>query len=385
MSGKKYMVIGTGKMGRAIAYDLLHTDPQCHVTLADSNPMSLLETLYALPQDRVTTVVFNGDNESVPDIAARLRGHHVAIGAARYDLLPKLTAAAIESGTHFCDLGGHAGMVERQFAMQDQAKAAGVRVLPDCGVAPGSVSVLARLAIESVPDVERVLIRVGGLPQKPSGPLKYAHVFAINGLLGNYLEPTEILRDGKRETTESLRGSEYQFFPELGQLEAAYTADGSSTLTKTYEGKVKDLDYKTLRYKGHWEVIRTMQALGMFSSDIKLKAGDAEATARQFTEQLLLATLPVGVPDLLVMRVAALNHERKGLVLDLVDRMNPETGHSAMQRTTGYSASICAQMLASGEIAATGVLKHEDVVPPARFVEEWDKRGIKLTRYDKVP
>ncbi len=385
MSVKKYLVFGTGKMGKAIAYDLLHTDPNCHVTLADASPLSLLETLYALPQERVTTIVFDGDKEDVASIAGRMRGHHVAIGAARYDLLPKLTEAAIASGTHFCDLGGHAGMVEQQFAMHDRAKAAGVRVLPDCGVAPGSVSVLAKLAIDSVPDVERVLIRVGGLPQKPTGPLKYAHVFSINGLLGNYLEQTEILRDGRREKTESLRGNEYQFFPELGQLEAAYTADGSSTLTKTYEGRVKDLDYKTLRYKGHWDVIRTMQALGMFSSDLMLKAGDAEASARQFTEQLLLATLPVGVPDLLVMRVAALNRERKGLVLDLVDRMDPATGHSAMQRTTGYSASICAQMLASGEIADTGVLKHEDVVPPTRFVEEWDKRGIKLTRYDKIP
>jgi lysine 6-dehydrogenase len=385
MSVKKYLVFGMGKMGKAIAYDLLQSDTRCHVTLADANPLSVLEAVYALPQERVTSMLFNGDNESVAEIAERMRGHNVAIGAARYDLLPKLTEAAIASGTHFCDLGGHAGVVEQQFAMQDQAKAAGVRILPDCGVAPGSVSVLAKLAIDSVPDVERVLIRVGGLPQKPTGPLKYAHVFSINGLLGNYLEPTEILRDGKREKTASLRGCEYQYFPELGQLEAAYTADGSSTLTKTYEGRVKDLDYKTLRYIGHWDVVRTMQALGMFDDSIKLKSGGAECTPRQFTEQLLLATLPVGVPDLLVMRVAALNHDRKGVVLDLVDKMDPVTGHSAMQRTTGYSASICAQMLASGEIAETGVLRHEDVVPPLRFVEEWRKRGINLTQYDKVP
>lgn len=375
---KKYMIVGAGKMGRAIAHDLLNSPDTEGVTLCDRDTAAADAAKERLPDPRAVCVAM--DAGDVGAMCRRMVGHHCVIGAASYDHNLSLTKAAIGAQVHFCDLGGNNGVVEKQFMLDAAAKNAGIRVLPDCGIAPGAVSVLARLAIERVPGAERVQIRVGGLPQWPRGPLKYALAFSARGLVNEYVEPTEILWEGKRELVPSLGGREYQHFPPpLGRLEAAYTSGGSSTLTNTYAGRITYLDYKTLRWEGHWDVVALLRDLGLFDGARKSVLDGSTHDPRAFTERHLEEILPREQPDLLVLRVSATDRSRQGITFDLVDRMDPATGHSAMQRTTGYSVSIIAQMLASGEIAATGVLKHEEAVPPERFIEEWRKRGFALT------
>lgn len=381
--GKKYLVFGCGMQGEAIAHDLLRSPGTERVTLVDRSEERVSALAGRLQDPRIVGSPADATDEIF--VAALMSGHDCVIGAASYELNLGLTRAAIAAGCHYCDLGGNNDVVAEQFLLADDAVSRGLRILPDCGIAPGAVSVLAKLAVSRVPDAERVLIRVGGLPQTPRGPLKYGLVFSARGLVSNYCEPTEILWDGKRETVPSLGGREYQHFPSLARLEAAYTSGGSSTLTKTYEGRIKYLDYKTLRWEGHWDVVATLRELGLFAADRVIDVGGLTLTPRDFTERFLESTLPKGEPDMLVLRVAALNQYRVGVVYDLVDRADPATGHSAMQRTTGYSASIIAQMLVSGEIAPAGVLRHEDVVPAERFIEEWAKRGITLTESATVP
>ncbi len=381
--GKKYLVFGAGMQGLAIAHDLLRSPGIARVTVVDRDDARVESAVRKLGDARVAGATAEASDQ--PFITALMYGHDCVIGAASYELNLGLTRAAIAAGAHYCDLGGNNDVVAAQFLLSADAVSRGARVLPDCGIAPGAVSVLAKLAMSRVPDAERVLIRVGGLPQMPRGPLKYGIVFSARGLVSNYCEPTEILWEGKRELVPSLGGREYQHFPMLARLEAAYTSGGSSTLAKTYEGRIKHLDYKTLRWEGHWDVITTMRDLGLFSSDRTVDVDGTAIAPRDFTERFLDATLPKGEPDMLVLRVAALNRDRIGVVFDLIDRADPVTGHSAMQRTTGYSASIIAQMLVSGEIAPSGTLKHEDVVPAERFIEEWAKRGITVTTSDRIP
>ncbi|HSD12116.1 MAG TPA: saccharopine dehydrogenase C-terminal domain-containing protein [Patescibacteria group bacterium] len=376
MATKKYLVVGTGKMGLAVAYDLLLNPDTAGVTVCDRDGAALAAAASVLHDPRVSGVM--ADAGDLDRMHRLMVGHDCAIGAASYDFNLSLTKAAIASRIHFCDLGGNNGVVEKQFMLDAAAKNAGIRVLPDCGIAPGAVSVLARHALDMVPAAERLQIRVGGLPQKPEGLLKYALAFSVRGLVNEYVEPAEILWEGKRELVPSLGGLEYQEFPEpFGRLEAAYTSGGSSTLARTYEGRVKYLDYKTLRWPGHWDVIRTMRGLGMFDETSRIDVGSI-CTPREFTERFLEKTLPKGVPDALVLRVAATDRERKGVVFDLIDLADPATGHSAMQRTTAYSASICARMLAYGIIADVGTLRHEVSIQPALFLDEWKKRGIDL-------
>lgn len=377
--GKKYLVFGAGMQGLAIAHDLLRSPGTARVAVVDRDDARVANAVRKLGDARVAGATADASDQ--PFITALMYGHDCVIGAASYELNLGLTRAAIAAGCHYCDLGGNNDVVAAQFLLAADAVGRGLRVLPDCGIAPGAVSVLAKLAMSRVPNAERVQIRVGGLPQAPKGPLKYGIVFSARGLVSNYCEPTEILWEGKRELVPSLGGREYQDFPALGRLEAAYTSGGSSTLTKTYEGRIKYLDYKTLRWEGHWDVVTTMRNLGLFSADRTIDIGGAALTPRDFTERFLDETLPKGEPDMLVLRVAAYDRDRRGVRFDLIDRADPATGHSAMQRTTGYSASIIAQMLVSGEIAPAGVLRHEDVVPAERFIEEWAKRGIALTQH----
>ena len=372
---KKYMVVGAGKMGRAIAHDLLRNPDTAGVTICDRDEAAADAAKTRLGDPRVASAAMDANDVGL--MHRRMAGFDCVIGAASYELNLAMTKAAVAAAVHYCDLGGNSDVVAKQFMLDAAAKNMGIRVLPDCGIAPGAVSVLAKLALERVPDAERLQIRVGGLPQHPTGPLRYALVFSARGLVSNYVEPTEILWEGKRELVPSLGGREYQEFHGLGRLEAAYTSGGSSTLTKTYEGKLKHLDYKTLRWEGHWDTARLLRDLGMFEESA-MAADGSLLHPREFLINWLDATLPREQPDLLVLRVRALNAARHEVTLDLVDRMDPVTGHSAMQRTTGYSASICAQMLAYGEIAATGVLKHEEAVPGQRFIDEWRSRGFDL-------
>ncbi len=377
---KKYLIFGAGLQGMAIAHDLLRAPDTTVITLVDSVPERVDKVWRRLPDGRLKRVVFDITKDG-KNLVALLAGHDCVIGAASYTVHFALAIASLAAGAHYCDLGCQNDVVAQQFTLDDEAKRRGLRVMPDCGVAPGAVCVLARHAIDRVPNVERVELRVGGIPQKPEGPLQYALAYSAEGLLSNYVEPVEVLRDGVRTLVPPLEEGEFQLFsaPIFGWLEAKLTSGGLSTLAKTYEGRIKRLDYKTLRWPGHWNIVNVMRELGMLESKLPITVRGTEIVPREFTERLLERVLPKNQPDLLVIRVAAYDADGRGLRFDVIDKKNLITGFSAMQRTTGYATSIVAQMLVSGEISAVGVLKHEEVVPPERFIEEWRKRGIVVT------
>jgi len=371
----KYLLIGAGIQGQAIAYDLCRDPEMSQLTVVDFNCANLAELDNHLRDPRVVLVTADcRDQEAMAEVIA---GHDCVVSASSYDLNYDLTRLAIAAGAHFCDLGGNNTVVEKQFALDAEAKTRGVKVIPDCGVAPGAVSIITRYGIDRLGGMpDSVQIRVGGLPAEPTGLLKYALVFSVHGLFNECLEPVEVLRNGRLAHMPPLTGLETQRFAGLGMLEAVYTSGGSSTLARTYAGKIRDLDYKTLRYPGHWAVWQMLQELGYLSEEPILADGGA-VRPRYLSEALFERRLPRGDKDLLVLRVI-LKKDGRRLRYDLIDRFDPKTGHTAMQRTTGYSAAIIAQMMVRGEIRDNGVLRQELSVPAARFVEEWRKRGLAL-------
>jgi len=370
-------------MGEAIAYALLQQEDTELVTLAGNDLGQIGVVAARLDDDRLETGLFRCEDQT--RWGWKIENHDVVIGAVSYRYNLALTRACIEAGKHFVDLGGNNEVVRKQLLLDGTAIDHGSKISPDNGIAPGAASVLVHLGLRLIDidsEIDSVKIRVGGLDRAgPQGPLGYSQLFSIQGLINEYIEPTLVLRDGMPQTVDPMVGLETLDFPApYGRLEAAFTSGGLSTLPDTLRGRVRNLDYKTLRYPGHWEKIRLLYELGFFEQNEWLTIPTKKAQfvmPREFTEALLNEKLHKTEDDALLLRITV-EHGDKQVVLQLIDEADPATGHTAMQRTTGYSAAIVAMMLARDIITRTGVLKLEETVPPQRFVHAWDELGLHL-------
>src|SRR5687767_1964522 len=199
----KILVLGTGRMGYGAAFDLVHNSPDvAYVTVADSDRERAAEVAAKIGTDRIEVRHVDASNHD--DVVALMRGHDSAISCVNYWYNESLSRAAIETGTNFCDLGGNNYVVDSQLALDAEAKAAGINIIPDCGLAPGMVSVLAMHGAKQFETLDEIHIRVGGLPQDPQPPLNYQLVFSVEGLINEYIEVARVIRGGKVVTIESM-------------------------------------------------------------------------------------------------------------------------------------------------------------------------------------
>ncbi len=371
----KYAVLGAGLMGRAVAYDLLrHRDTE-RVILADINPRSLENCRSFLADNRLETVNLEAtDRNQVTALLARV---DCAIAAMHYGLNLELTRLAIATGRHMCDMGGNSSIVDRQIELNESAKKAGVSIIPDCGLAPGMVSVLVRWGVERFDWVDTVRIRVGGLPLKPEGTLKYGRLFSVEGLINEYVEPVRRLRNGRIEIIEPLSDIEEIEFPApFGKLEAFTTSGGTSTLVDTYGNRLKNLDYKTIRYPGHCIAIRAIFELGLFSSE-PMAFESGAITPRKLTAALIEKNIPLCREDTTLVRVDFTGGDKKHS-LTIIDRATINPKMTSMMRMTAFPAAIISRMQAMGLIEHRGVLPQEKCVPVAAFLKELADRGIAI-------
>lgn len=368
----KMLVLGAGRMGLGAVHDLLAQTDVESVTVADA----FLEKAQAIASrygDRVNAVQIDcNDDKAVVDL---MRGHASAISCVNYWLNERLAKAAIAAGTNFCDLGGNNDVVDAELALDAEARMAGVNVIPDCGLAPGMVAVLVAHGAQQFETLDEIHIRVGGVPQNPRPPLDYQLVFSVEGLINEYIEPARVLRGGEVVTIESMTEVEsLEFPPPFGTMEAFQTSGGTSTLVDTFRGKVRDLDYKTIRYPGHCAKFKTMIDLGLCSSD-ELTVDGVNVKPRRVLGDLLVRNLPHDEPDVVLVRVEFAGGGKR-LQYDIIDRQDPETGLSAMMRTTAFPATIVALMMARGQTTSKGALPQEKCIPPDLFMEELAKRKI---------
>ena len=367
------LVLGAGRMGLGAVHDLAAQPDVDLVTIADMVPEKA---------HRIAKMV--GDRKVVPasidvsrfdEVVSLMRGHSSVISCVNYWLNEGLARAAIQAGANFCDLGGNNDVVAAELALHQDAKQRGVNVIPDCGLAPGMVAVLVAHGAQRFQTLDEIHIRVGGLPQDPKPPLDYQMVFSVEGLINEYVEPARILRDGKIAEVESMTEIESLSFPApFETMEAFQTSGGTSTLPDTFLGKVRDLDYKTIRYPGHCAKFKTMIDLGLCSSD-PLQVDGVVVKPRRLFGDLLVRNLPADEPDVVLVRVEFVG-DGKRLRYDIIDRYDPETGLSAMMRTTAFPASIVALMMARNQTLAKGALPQERCIPPELFMQELAKRKI---------
>lgn len=369
------LVIGAGMMGSATAYDLVHASPGNRVVLGDID----VERAQRVAAELGTQAdPIRLDTTNYRETVVAMKRVDAAIGATSYNHNLLLTNAAIEAGIHFFDLGGNMDVVYRQMALDSKAESAGVLIMPNCGLAPGLACVLGALGAKQLDIVEEIHLRVGGLPQQPIPPLNYQLVFSVEGLINEYLEPAEVILDGREETVASMADLETLEFPHpFGTMEAFNTSGGISTLAKMFK-HARSVDYKTIRYPGHCDKFKTLLDLGFASSE-PFMAGNTVMTTREFFQNLLKRKLSTAGPDVTLMRVTVRGRVGKStaaLAYEMIDYYDTNARMASMARTTAFPTSIIAQMTVNGQISGRGVQ------PPESAISDMES-GVLLTELRK--
>ena len=376
----KYTVIGSGMMGSGAAYDLATRNPGDEVVLADINIQRANQAAKAIAAN-VHPLRLDVNNPK--ELVKALEGSNALISAVSYSVNYQVTKAAIQSGVHMCDLGGNNDVVEKQLTLDADAKEKGVTIIPNCGLAPGLINILAMQGSREFDSLDSIHLRVGGLPLHPRPPLNYQIVFSVEGLINEYVEKAAVIKDGELLHIDPMSGLEDITFPEpFGVLEAFNTSGGLSTLTKLLEGRVKNLDYKTIRYKGHCEKFKTLLDLGFATSEPMMVGGSVK-TNREFFADLLRKKLDFGDQDVVLARATISGRHgnaEKTLAYEFVDYYDDATKTTAMMRTTAFPTSIIAQMLAHGSVDVRGVMPPELCVDGDAMIQELGKRNLKITK-----
>lgn len=410
----RILVLGAGRMGFGAVHDLVKQPDVSEVTIADvvaDRAHHVASTMAGNVTPRAIDVSRHAD------VVALMRGHDSAISCVNYWLNERLARAALEAGTNFCDLGGNNDVVDAELSLDAEARSRGINIVPDCGLAPGMVAVLVAHGATKFEQLDEIHIRVGGLPQNPKPPLDYQLVFSVEGLINEYIEGARVIRNGSITMVDSMTEIEEIEFPEpFGKMEAFQTSGGTSTLPETFLGRVRELDYKTIRFPGHCAKFKTMIDLGLCGSEplfvmakrassvipspgaaqspvveeatrLSFRAsgaeGDEESSAdvrveiapRRILGDLLVRNLPADEPDVVLVRVEFIGGGKR-LTYDIIDSYDEASGLSAMMRTTAFPASIVALMMARGQTTQKGALPQERCIPPELFMRELAKRNI---------
>ena len=377
----KALVLGAGMMGRAIAYDLHKYSNFDNITVVDKDEQTNQSSKSFLKGKNIDFSSIRVDDTS--DVKKHFQNFDVAISAVPYKFNYSLAKTAVETKTHFLDLGGNNTIVDKERSLFYEARENGVTIIPDCGLAPGMTSVIARDIVDQMDSADYLKLRVGGLPIDPKPPLNYQIVFSPYGLINEYIEDAIVLDHGKIVTKKSMTEIETITFPEpFGDMEAFLTSGGCSTLPYTYKNKIGYLDYKTIRYTSHCEKFKTLLDLG-FAKEEKIKVGALHVSPRDLLASLLLEKLPINGKDVVLVKLLSKGvKDGKNLSLDytIIDYYDEENDITSMMRTTAYPISITAQMLEDGVISRRGVFCPEEIVPCTAFFEELKKRDIQIKK-----
>jgi lysine 6-dehydrogenase len=373
----RMLVLGAGLQGCACAYDLLQRDEVERVTLADIHPRQIAPFLKKAASRRLKLVTLDAARPG--GLARVMKGHDAAMCALPYYFNLPAARAAVAAGVHFSDLGGNTEIVLKQKKLDGAARRKGVSVVPDCGLAPGMVNILAAEGIRRVGGADSVRVYVGGLPQFPEPPLNYQIVYSLEGALDYYTTPSWVLREGKPTQVDALSELEsVKFPPPVGTLEAFHTGGGISILPWSHAGKVRVMEYKTLRYPGHVAIMRPIRELGLIDVAPLTVKGKKVVPRDVFIAAVSpRLTKPEG-PDLVALRIEVTGKDGGRAGWQLIDRFDQKHGISAMMRTTGYSLAVTGLMQVDGRITRRGVATPDEAVPCAEYVAEMAKRGVEI-------
>lgn len=353
------VVLGAGMVGSVMATDLAS---DFDVTLADLRQSNLDRATERATRagvaSRFRTIVADLSHSSaIAELIKDLGRGDIVVGALSSHLGFAALRTVIEHGKNYCDISF---MGEDAPDLSILARERGSTCIVDMGVAPGMSHLLAAHGARQLTRCDALAIYVGGLPRERKLPFQYKAGFAPADVIEEYTRPTRLMRNGRIEVVEALSEPEFLEFAELGTLEAVNT-DGLRSLVHTH--KVPNMKEKTLRYPGHYDLMRTFKAAGLFSKDpIKVNTPDGVHSIRPLdaTSAVLFPqwTYAPGEEDLTVMRITASGMTADGknrtLCWDLFDRYDTVTQATSMSRTTAFPCTITARLIASGAVSALG-------------------------------
>lgn len=376
----KVILLGAGFMGKAIAKDLVRSEGVNDIVLVDADCAKAQQVASSVNSDKLRSVELRFEKDD--ELKEVLQQGDVIINAMFYSHNERMARLAIEAGVHIIDLGGAmAGATDAVFALHEEAKAAGITIIPELGVTPGMTNILTGYGASKLDKVEEIKLYAGDIPVEPIPPIDYIEVFSIERMFDYYSGEAKGIYKWKEQEYPSMSGCEPIYFDELGVLEAFYTAGGISTLAESYPN-VKTLTYKTVRYKGHAEKMKLLVDLGLFDIANSVKIDGKTVNVRKVIREALSKKLEAGKKaDVLLVRVLVSGDQAEQQVTneyELVLKRSAESEETAMAKATASSVSIVAQMVANGTITTRGVSAPEQVVPGEVYIEEMAKRNIRI-------
>lgn len=377
-----YAILGSGMQGTAAAYDLARFASPSRILMGD---ISLEQAQKSA--SRVNKLVgreicepFSVDCLDPVALSAFLQPVDVLVSAVPYHFQPQIVPVAIASKTSMVDMGNDTADTFTALEKDAEAKANGVVFVPDTGLAPGLVNSLGNYFIELLDETDTVRLYCGGLPQHPKPPFNYMLVFSLEGLVGEYTDETIVLREGEVQAIDTMIELETIQVDGLGEMEAFTTSGGTSTSPYTLKGKVRNYEYKTVRYPGHCEKMKLFKDHGFWGLD-PVSVNGTEIVPRDLFCQLMEPyLLDPNDRDLVITRATAWGTKggkKVKLQAEILDYHDEATGFTAMERLTGFSTAIVAAEIGNGGIAP-GCHAYENAMSGKRFVEEVLKRGFNV-------
>jgi lysine 6-dehydrogenase len=383
----RYAIFGSGRQGTAAAYDLAQFGEAESIIMTDIDIGQANRS-----SDRVNNLIGNEiakpevvDVSAYKSVVSFLKNHEIdaLVGATPYFFNLDLTRAAIESGSGMTDLGGNSDVVKSQIALSSQAAEKGISIVPDCGQVPGMGTNLILYAMEQLDEARDVYMWDCGLPVVPEPPWNYRLTFSIEGLTNEYYGDCLFIRDGKTVGVPVLEEYETLDLPEpIGTLEAFTTAGGLSTASSSFEGKLRTLQNKTLRYPGNLAYLKVMQELGLLDLE-PIKVDGLDVVPRHVLHELWDPQIRAdeNTKDFIFIRVIAQgikDGRETEAEVNLLHYYDEGTGFTAMEQGTGWHAAILTGAIARGEIEK-GVIPVEGAMSGKIFVEHATKRGFEVT------
>ena len=336
------ILLGAGKIGETIAH-LLHASGDYALTVADQDA-ARLPPIAALG---VTTTRADFNDEQV--LAALIRGQAMVISACPFYLTPMIAEAAVAAGAHYFDLTEDVASTRR---VKELAADAGTALAPQCGLAPGFISILAHAMTRKFDSLRDVQMRVGALPVYPTNALKYNLTWSTDGLINEYCNPCEAIIDGNQRETLALEEIE-AFSLDGVAYEAFNTSGGLGTLCDTLSGRVENLNYKTVRYPGHRDLVK------MLIRDLRL------GQRREILKDVLEASIPMTHQDVVLVFVTVSGMQGARLTQEsfakkIYSKMLGDRLYSAIQITTAAGVCAMVDLMRDGELPNRGFVRQED-------------------------
>ena len=376
----RYVILGAGRQGTAAAYDLARFGEASQIVLADARLEAACQAAERVNRliGRTVATARQLDVADSAALGAVLHGADVALSAVPYYFNLDITRACVAAGVDMCDMGGNTDVVLAQLELDAAARAAGISIVPDCGMGPGLINTMGVYAMDLLDQPREVYLYDGGLPQNPSPPWNYQLTFHINGLTNEYDGRATFIRDGALVEVDTFTELEELDFPPLGRLEAFVISGSMSTTPWTHLGRLQRYQTKVLRYPGHYDWFKAFRTLGLFSEAPIELAGQQvipRAVYHALLEPQLTAT---DIKDICVLRAIGVG-EKDGratrVTIDVLDRYDESTGFTAMERLTGWHCAIMMGFQARGVIGP-GARRMETAIAAARVMEELRQRGI---------